>query len=121
MKYWHTTSNVIVVNDGSTDGTEDLLNEIKDIQSVHLKKIAEKASRVEKRICCGIGLGYTAVITMDADGQHKASDLPVFLDQWEKTPEAIIIARNMSQTECSSKSSFGQAVFKFLVQSGNRN
>ena len=115
------TSNVIVVNDGSTDGTEDLLNEIKDIQSVHLKKNCGKGIALRRGFAAALDWGYTAVITMDADGQHKASDLPVFLDQWEKTPEAIIIgARNMSQTNVPGKSSFGHTFsnFWFKVETG---
>src|SRR5208282_256887 len=36
-------------------------------------------------------LGFTHAITMDADGQHFADDLPKFLKAAESQPDALIV------------------------------
>jgi glycosyltransferase involved in cell wall biosynthesis len=65
---------LLVVNDGSKDGTGVVLRELGVYHATHLCNLgygwavqtAIKYARVE---------GYDALITFDADGQHQASDL----------------------------------------------
>jgi uncharacterized protein (DUF2062 family) len=51
---------------------------------------------------------YRYGISIDSDGQHYASDLPVFLDAIEKNPDSLVVgARNMTEAGAPGKSNFG--------------
>jgi glycosyltransferase involved in cell wall biosynthesis len=85
---------VVVINDGSTDGTSEaaravgshvLEHEVNQGKGAALKTGFEYA--VEK--------GYDAVITMDGDGQHDPSAIPDFLDAVEELDADVIIGTRM--------------------------
>ncbi|MEA3409345.1 MAG: glycosyltransferase family 2 protein [Candidatus Eisenbacteria bacterium] len=85
---------VVVINDGSTDGTSAaaeaagahvLEHEINLGKGAALKTGFEYA--VEKQ--------YDAVITMDGDGQHDPSAIPDFLNAVEKCDADIILGTRM--------------------------
>ncbi len=93
LKY---TSNIIVINDGSTDNTLELLNKFSEIKIESCKKNKGKGFAIRRGFKLASQLGYDYAITMDSDGQHFASDLPQFLTKLKEHKNAIIIgARNM--------------------------
>ena len=115
------TSNIIVVNDGSTDSTEQIIQSFPQIQALGYKKNKGKGWALRNGFELARELEYRYAITIDSDGQHFPSDLPKFLEQAEKTPGAIIIgARNMDQESVPGKSSFGHKFsnFWFKVETG---
>ncbi|RYG53252.1 MAG: DUF2062 domain-containing protein, partial [Chitinophagaceae bacterium] len=68
-------------------------------------------------------MGYNYAITIDSDGQHFASDLPVFETALEEHGDAIFIgSRNMTQEGVPKKSSFGNKFsnFWFWFETGIR-
>src|SRR5690606_30654115 len=70
-------------------------------------------------------LGYTHAITIDSDGQHFPSDIPLFIETLENaTSKALLLigARNMSQEGIPKKSSFGNRFsnFWFWFETGIR-
>jgi len=115
------TTNIIVVNDGSTDGTENILEFFPFINIVQYEKNVGKGWAIRKGFARAVELGYHFAITIDSDGQHFAKDLPRFIEKLETSKEAIIIgARNMDQTSVPGKSSFGNKFsnFWFKVETG---
>lgn len=82
---------VIVVNDGSTDGTEEILRELPSIELVNHEKNLGKGAALAHGLARAFELGFSHAVTFDADGQHKAADLPKFKEAVEKNPEALII------------------------------
>ncbi len=115
------TTNIIVVNDGSTDETKKILQPFSFIKSVQYEKNVGKGWALRKAITCASELGYHYGISIDSDGQHFAKDLPTFIHALEKTKDAIIIgARNMDQSSVPGKSSFGNKFsnFWFKVETG---
>lgn len=115
------TSNVIVVNDGSSDGTREVLEKFPGLRCIHFPENVGKGWALRKGFEAAAEAGYSYVITLDSDGQHAAKDLPAFLEEIEKRPDAIIIgARNMQQTDVPGKSSFGHKFsnFWFRVETG---
>lgn len=66
--------------------------------------------------------GYQYAITIDSDGQHYPSDLPVFVAEIAKAEEPILLIgeRNMSHDSVPKKSSFGNRFsnFWFWVETG---
>ena len=79
MLFWEHTRNVLVINDGSTDGTTQVLKDFTDkIEIHHLEKNSGKGVALLKGFELAIDLGYERAITIDSDGQHRATDLPNF-------------------------------------------
>lgn len=115
------TDDLIVVNDGSTDNTVDILKQFPTIHTVNYTPNQGKGMALRRGIEQAAKLGYEYAITMDSDGQHYASDVELFLNKIEETPGALIIgARNLNQENVQLKSSFGNRFsnFWFWVNTG---
>ncbi|WP_250433791.1 DUF2062 domain-containing protein [Hanstruepera flava] len=110
------TSNIIVVNDGSTDSTSTILKEYEGIELIHFPKNRGKGMALREGFKHAITLHYDFALTIDSDGQHFASDIPAFiktLDEHNATDILIIGARNMDQEGIPGKSSFGNKFSNF--------
>ncbi len=115
------TSNIVVVNDGSTDGTAVILEQFQHLNIVAYHPNRGKGHALKTGFRKAFELGYSHAITIDSDGQHYPSDLPAFIDAIEQQPEALIIgARNLNQENVPGKSSFGNQFsnFWFWVETG---
>lgn len=115
------TDDLIVVNDGSTDNTVEILKQFPTIHAVNYTPNQGKGMALRKGIAEAAKLGYDYAITMDSDGQHYASDLELFLNKIKETPSSLIIgARNLNQENVQLKSSFGNRFsnFWFWVNTG---
>jgi len=108
------TDQVIVVNDGATDNTKDILSSYSNIHIINNERNRGKGFALRSGIKEAARLGYDYAISIDSDGQHFAYDLPKFLQQLTETPDILIIgARNMSQENVPGKSSFGNKFSNF--------
>ncbi|MCD9014559.1 glycosyltransferase family 2 protein [Parachryseolinea silvisoli] len=109
------TRHVVVVNDGATDGTREMLAErYPQVALVDYTQNRGKGYALRQGFAKAVALGYDYAITIDSDGQHYADDLPVFLEKLKTSPNAIIIgARNMDQASVPGKSSFGNKFSNF--------
>lgn len=115
------TTHAIVVNDGSTDNTREILAAFPNIHAVNYEPNCGKGIALRTGFKEAVRLGYDYVITMDSDGQHYASDLIKFLEKLDEQPGALIVgARNMDQENVPTKSSFGNRFsnFWFWVNTG---
>ncbi len=110
------TENIIVVNDGSTDDTENILKKYATFNIITFNKNSGKGCALKKGFKYACEKGFEYAITIDSDGQHFAEDLPKFIELIEKEPDSLIIgARNMSQEGIPVKSSFGNKFSNFWV------
>lgn len=120
LKY---TSNVIVVNDGSTDTTAEILEDYAHLVQVHHSKNAGKGLALRNGFKKALELNYNYAITIDSDGQHYADDIPNFIAVLEQEGDSLLIgSRNMTQDNIPKKSSFGNKFsnFWFWFETGNR-
>ena len=107
-------NDIIVVNDGSTDNTVDIVKNFPAIQFISYTKNVGKGWALRKAFKYAVEKGYDYAITIDSDGQHFAKDLPLFLGKVKEYPNAIIIgARNMNQASVPGGSSFGNKFSNF--------
>lgn len=115
------THHIIVVNDGSTDGTLAIAQSFPFVQLITYEKNVGKGWALRKAFAHAIATGYKLGISIDSDGQHFAKDLPVFIEKQLEVPGSLIIgARNMDQSSVPGKSSFGYKFsnFWFRVETG---
>lgn len=111
------TDQVIVVNDGSTDGTVKVLKSFPAIRVISYPDNKGKGWALRVGFEEALKSGYQYAITMDSDGQHRADDIPVFIDALEKEGSALIIgSRNMSQSGVPGTSNFGHRFSNFWYQ-----
>jgi glycosyltransferase involved in cell wall biosynthesis len=117
------TSNVIVVNDGSTDSTAQILEAYSHLVQIHHSKNKGKGMAIRNAFKKALDLNYDYAITIDSDGQHFASDIPSFIAALEKDADVLLIgSRNMTQENVPKKSSFGNKFsnFWFWFETGNK-
>ncbi len=114
---------VIVVNDGSTDDTASILAAQKGITLISFPKNRGKGAALKAGFARALEMGYDHVITMDSDSQHKASDLPAFLDVLERqSPVLVMGSRVLDQVNVPGKNRFANRIssFWFRVETGHR-
>ena len=87
---------VILVNDGSTDETDEILSRWKEkLQLVSYTPNKGKGNALKEGFLKAKALGIESVITLDSDGQHKLSDLPLFVEAHKENSEAFIIGSRL--------------------------
>jgi glycosyltransferase involved in cell wall biosynthesis len=115
------TDHILVINDGSTDRTEQIIQERPQIKSIGYQQNKGKGWALRKGLAWASQQGYRYAISLDTDGQHFASDLPGFVNQIGTSPASIVIgSRNMEQISVPEKSSFGMKFsnFWFKLETG---
>jgi len=83
-------AHVIVIDDGSTDQTGQVLQEL-PVTVLRNNTNCGKAASLWKGFQYAKQQGMTAVVTLDGDGQHSPADIPRLIEQAELTPHHIII------------------------------
>jgi glycosyltransferase involved in cell wall biosynthesis len=117
------TDRVIVVNDGSTDGTSDILAKFSEIDKVEYATNKGKGKALRRGFEFAVQKGYDYAITIDSDGQHFASDIPLFLEKLETEKNAIVIgSRNLHQENMPGKNTFANKFsnFWFYIETGKK-
>lgn len=116
------SDNVIVVCDGSTDDTLDILQQFEgQINLVAYMPNKGKGRALRTGFAKAIEMGFEHAITIDSDGQHYPEDILVMADAMVQHPHSLIMgSRNMAQEGVPSKSSFGNKFsnFWFKLETG---
>lgn len=97
--------NVIVVDDGSTDGTIEVLAGL-GITLLVNKNNKGKADSLWRGFQEALAHGASAVITLDGDGQHAPEEIPAFMAATAKDPEAFLIGARRSEQRKRSRCRF---------------
>ena len=87
---------VIVVDDGSDDGTGDLVKDLPVTVVRHAQRMG-KGQSLRDGFKQALAMGAQAVTTIDGDGQHKAHDIPRLIDAANAHPGNIIIGARLKK------------------------
>jgi glycosyltransferase involved in cell wall biosynthesis len=115
------TDRIILVNDGSTDSTSQILSAFKGIDTIEYTPNKGKGFAIRAGMRRALEMGYDYAITIDADGQHYANDLPLFLQKMQEHPNSLIIgSRNIEAEGMPGKNTFANRFsnFWFKVETG---
>ena len=105
---------IIVVNDGSTDNTSEILSTTKDIRVIEYTRNQGKGYALKLGLSKAHEWGFRYAITIDSDGQHYADDIPVFIKRIEEVPDSLLIgARNLTADNMPSKNTFANKFSNF--------
>lgn len=89
---------VLVVDDGSTDDTARVAREAGAEVLSHAENLG-KGAALSNGYERARALGCKVLITMDGDGQHLASDIPTFVEAFNRTKIPVIVGNRLLNEE----------------------
>ena len=106
---------VIIVDDGSTDDTPQLLTTLDfEVTIVTHTRNKGKGAALKSGFKKAIELGFDYALTIDADGQHYPEDIPLLLKALDVHPNNLIVGiRQFTDENMSSKSKFANKFSNF--------
>lgn len=117
-------NHVMVINDGATDATPDLLKSVEnEVILIGYSPNRGKGYALKTAFREAKKRGFDYVITMDSDGQHSVDDLPVFLDSIQQHPDSLLIgSRGMNHPNMPQQNTFANKFsnFWFTLQTAHR-
>ncbi len=85
---------VIVVDDGSTDGTAAQVSGL-PVTLISNPQNLGKGASLWRGFAVALAEGAEAVITLDADAQHRPEDIPRLVAAWQAAPGNIVIGARL--------------------------
>jgi glycosyltransferase involved in cell wall biosynthesis len=106
---------LIVVDDGSTDGTAA---ELEGLRATVISNGANlgKGASLWRGFAVALAEGADAVVTLDADAQHQPEDIPRLAEAWRAQPGRIVIgARVLDRDNAPALRAFANRFANFWV------
>ena len=101
---------VVVVDDGCTDGTREILSGFKDVTVIAHSKNQGKGAALKTAFRWALEKGYAYAVTIDSDGQHYPEDIPLLL---EAIGERTIVVGSRTTRGANAGGSFANRFSNF--------
>jgi len=107
---------LLIVDDGCTDGSMESIRDISVNMVSHPVNMG-KGVAIRSAAARADDMGYTHMITIDADGQHDPSEAVLFADKIKANPLSIIVGnRGFPDKDVPLSSRFGRANSNFWLK-----
>jgi len=95
---------IIVIDDGSTDNTAEILKEFKTRNNMKVTLITHsvnkgKGEALKTGFDFAVNNNYSGVITIDADDQHDVGEINYFLNEIDENNPDMIVGSRFSDTK----------------------
>ncbi len=108
------TEIILIINDGSTVGSLDVIRG-KNVDFFSFDTNQGKGAALKKGFEIAYSKGYDYAITIDADGQHYAEDIPKFIDKLHNSHKnTLIIGIRQFGNNVSGRTKFGKNLSNVL-------
>lgn len=113
---------VVLVNDGSTDNTSDMLHQMAEKDSRFYYIDLSRNFGKENAMLAGFDfVPGDCVVIMDADLQHPTTAIPRMIEKWEAGYEDVYGKRLSRGKESFLRKAFSHAFYYFLQKSARYN
>jgi len=111
---------VVVVDDGSNDGTEAIVEQLKQqypgrLDVLHHPHNRGKGAAVQSGLHRANELGFTHALQVDADGQHDLGDLPKFLAGIHEQPQAMLLGAPIFDDDIPAIRKHGRKLTQLMI------
>jgi glycosyltransferase involved in cell wall biosynthesis len=89
---------VLVADDGCTDGTGEAARQA-GAEVIRLGRNYGKGHALRALFAEARRRGFSAVVALDADGQHDPEDIPAFLRAHRANPDAVVTGSRLGDTD----------------------
>lgn len=89
---------ILVINDGSNDRTEAIARTTNPLKVLSHPQNRGKGAALLTGMKAADELGFTHVLTLDADGQHPVESIPDFVRGFADDPDAILVGNRFADS-----------------------
>lgn len=110
---------LILINDGSTDGTQEIVeafvgSALGKVSLISYPKNRGKGIALLQGMQKALGLGFQTLVTLDSDGQHLPSEMHSLLAMSREGADLVIGSRDFSRMPMRSR--IGNTIITFLLK-----
>ena len=109
----------LIVDDGSDEATQQTLRaidqEINWVDIIWRPQNNGKGAAMYDGFTMARNQGFTHAIQIDADGQHDSNDIPKFLDEAQRAPDALILSNPLFDDDAPKSRRYGRLITTVCV------
>jgi len=94
---------IIVVNDGSSDNTSKIVKEFGKVKLINNKTNLGQGASIRLGIQLALSSKSDIIVTFDADGQHRASEIKKFIKKINAGYDVVLGSRFLKKTKLPLK------------------